>query len=112
MTATLTIIYWREIPAQVIARDGERSHKVVLDPRFQVAIDQAAMKAGLNDFDDYVGEWRRVSEPCGDDLEAEAVARATRLEADLDKKALSRLAAAGGLQPGGEPPDPASRENA
>jgi hypothetical protein len=81
--ASLTVIYWRDIPAQVSARAGERTHKIVLHPRFQVAIDNAAMKAGKHDFDDYVGEWRRESEACGDDVEAEAKARAEALGASV-----------------------------
>ena len=44
--ATLTTIWWRDIPAQVTARDGRRSSKIVLHPRFQVAIDKAASRAG------------------------------------------------------------------
>ena len=40
--ATMTVIWWRDIPAQVLARDGRRQSKIVLHPRFQVAIDKAA----------------------------------------------------------------------
>jgi hypothetical protein len=98
MAATLTIIYWRDIPAQVIARDGDRTHKVVLHPRFQVAIDRAAMTAGKAEFDDYIGEWRRESEPCGDDVEAAATERAARLESEFDKDVLARVAADGGVR--------------
>ena len=98
MATQLVIIYWRDIPAQVTARDGERTHKVILDPRFQVAIDRAAMNAGKAEFDDYIGEWRRESEPCGDDLEAEATARAAQLEADFTQEILAGLAANGGVR--------------
>ena len=56
---------------------------MVLHPRFQVAIDKAAMKAGRKAFGDYIEEWRREGAPCGDDLKAEANAEATRLEAAL-----------------------------
>ena len=99
MAASLTVIYWRDIPAQVTARDGDRTHKIVLHPRFQVAIDKAAIAAGKADFDDYVGEWRRESEPCGDDVEAAAKARAEALEAEYSDEVLADLAAAGGVRP-------------
>jgi hypothetical protein len=102
VAATLTVIYWRDIPAQVTARDGERTHKLVLHPRFQAAIDRAAMKAGKSEFDDYIGEWRRESEPCGEDVEAEATARAAALETAYPKAVLDGLVAAGGLR---SPPD-------
>ena len=38
--AKLTIIYWRDIPAQVIGQQGRKRHKQVLDNRFAVAIDR------------------------------------------------------------------------
>ena len=38
MAATLTVIWWRDIPAQVIAKNRRESHKIVLHARFQVAI--------------------------------------------------------------------------
>jgi hypothetical protein len=98
VAASLTVIYWRDIPAQVIARDGDRTHKIVLHPRFQAAIDNAAMEAGKADFDDYIGEWRRESEPCDDDIETAAKARAEALEAEHDKEVLAALSAAGGLR--------------
>ena len=41
--AALTTIWWRDIPAQVVAKDTRRASKVVLHPRFQVAIDKAAV---------------------------------------------------------------------
>jgi hypothetical protein len=74
MPPTLTVIWWRDIPAQVVAKDGRRASKVVLHPRFQVAIDKAAVKAGKRAMDDYIAEWRKTQRPCGDDLEAEATA--------------------------------------
>ena len=97
MAGTLTVIWWRDIPAQVIAKDRRQAHKVVLHPRFQVAIDKAAMKAGLKAASDYIGEWRREASACGDDLEATANAEATRLESHYTKAVLDRLIAAGGL---------------
>ena len=97
MAGTLTVIWWRDIPAQVTAKDRRQAHKVVLHPRFQVAIDKAAMKAGLKAASDYIGEWRREAQACGDDLEKAANAEATRLETHYTKDVLARLIAAGGL---------------
>ncbi|NIR40211.1 MAG: hypothetical protein GWN07_30790, partial [Actinobacteria bacterium] len=45
MTAELITIKWREIPAQVTARDGRRKVSIQLSDRFQVAIDRAAIRA-------------------------------------------------------------------
>ncbi len=103
MAAFLTTIWWRDIPAQVIAKDGRRAHKVVLHPRFQVAIDKAAVKAGRKSANDYIEEWRKSSRPCGDDLEAEAESEADRLERRYDRNALAALVASGGIDQAKEP---------
>jgi hypothetical protein len=97
MAATLTVIWWRDIPAQVIAKDRRQAHKIVLPQRFQIAIDKAAVKAGRKQWDDYLGEWRKVQRACGDDLEAEATEEAARLEREYTKERLKALVAAGGV---------------
>ena len=100
----LTVISWRDIPAQVTATDGTRIARAALDDRFQLAIDEAAMQAGLADSDDYLAEWRRDTRECGDDLEREVADEAARLEAAHPADALERLAEAGGrLGPPGSP---------
>jgi hypothetical protein len=98
--AQLTVVYWRDIPAQVIVKAGRRAAKRQLGERFEQAIDRAAMKAKLRDTDSYLAEWRRAApEPCGEDLEAEAQAAADRLERDYSDDRLRALVAAGGLEP-------------
>ena len=98
--AQLTIVYWRDIPAQVIAKTGRQAAKRQLSERFETAIDRAAMKAKLRDTDSYLGEWRRAAPvTCSEDLEAEAEAAAERLERDYPEDRLARLVAAGGLDP-------------
>jgi Virulence factor len=89
----LTIIYWRDIPSQVIAKAGRKTARRELSERFIRAIDSAAMKSGASSTDAYLEEWRRLDAgPCGDDLEAEADAAAKRLEADYDNGKLAALA--------------------
>ena len=78
--AKLITVYWRGIPARVIAKKGRQSTKVQLSPRFQRAIDRAAMRAGKGRSDVYLSDWRREMTTCGDDLNAEAQAGADRLE--------------------------------
>ncbi len=92
--ASLTILYWRDIPSQVIVKAGRKSAKRELPERFIRAIDAAAMRAGASDTDAYLADWRRADPiECGDDLEAEAQGRAERLEAEFDNKRLAELAA-------------------
>ncbi len=97
--AQLTIVYWRDIPAQVIVRAGRTTAKRELPERFTQAIDMAAMRSGASGTDAYLAEWRRADPvPCGDDLEAEAQSAAERLEAEYDKARLVALAASGGRE--------------
>ena len=80
--ASLIIISWRDIPAQVIVKRGRETAKVQLSQRFQEAVDRAAMRAGKGSSDAYLADWQRSApRPCGDDLQAEANAEAARLEA-------------------------------
>ena len=95
--AKLTVVYWRDIPAQVIVKAGRQTAKRQLTERFEKAIDRAAMRAKLRDTDSYLAEWRRAAPlDCGDDLEAEAAAAAERLEAQFDDARLAALVASGG----------------
>ena len=97
---TLTVLYWRDIPAQVIAKAGRKSAKAEL-PRFMQAIDSAAMRAGLFGSDEYLSEWRR-GEPadCGDDLDAAVAAKVAALEEEYHAARLATLVAAGGKENG------------
>ena len=56
----VTIVYWRDIPAQVIVGKGRRGSKAPLPERFEQAIDRAAMKIGAEDSDAYMAEWRKA----------------------------------------------------
>lgn len=88
----ITIVYWRDIPAQVIVGKGRRGAKVQLSERFEQAIDRAAMKAGARETDAYLAEWRKA--PAGEaDGEPEALAsdRAAALEAEYDAARLKAL---------------------
>jgi len=95
--ASLIVLYWRDIPAQVITRAGRQSAKRELPLRFTEAIDRAAMRAGDHGTDEYLAAWRRADpQPCGDDLEAEAEAASQRLQAEYDDARLKRLVDAHG----------------
>jgi hypothetical protein len=90
----VTIVYWRDIPAQVIVGKGRRGHKVQLEERFEQAIDRAAMKVGAKDADAYLADWRKAApyEVDGDPQEV-AKAEAARLEAEYDTDRIKQLIA-------------------
>ena len=90
--AQVTIVYWRDIPAQVIVGKGRRGAKRQLPERFEQAIDRAAMKVGAQDTDAYLAEWRKAPpyEVDGDAAEV-AEAEASRLDAEYDQDRLKAL---------------------
>ncbi|CUH39108.1 hypothetical protein JSE7799_01829 [Jannaschia seosinensis] len=97
--AQITVVYWRDIPAQVIAGTGRRGAKIPLPERFEQAIDRAAMAAGAAETDDYLADWRKVAEGevAGDDRTA-AEARAAEIEAAWPMERLRDVARAGGRE--------------
>jgi len=88
----VTIVYWRDIPAQVIVGSGRRASKMPMPSRFEQAIDRCAMRAGAHESDAYLAEWRK-GEPYLVDGEAEDVAsgEAERLEAEFSPEAIRAL---------------------
>ena len=90
----VTIVYWRDIPAQVIVGKGRRGAKKQLSERFEQAIDRAAMKVGASDTDAYLAEWRKAAPFTVEGEPSEIVeAEAARLEAEYDKDRIKELIA-------------------
>jgi Virulence factor len=95
----LTVIYWRDIPAQVIGQQGRARHKQELDRRFAVAIDRAAMRAGKGSSNAYLEEWRRESRPCAGQIEQAVREEVARLEAAFPADLLEATVKNGGKLP-------------
>lgn len=88
----VTIVYWRDIPAQVIVGKGRRGAKKQLAERFEQAIDRAAMKSGAAETDDYLAEWRKADPYVVDGDPADIAAeQAAKLEAEYDQARLKVL---------------------
>ena len=87
------IIYWRDIPSQVIVQRGRKREKAMLSQRFQEAIDRAAMRAGKGGSDAYISEWRREASTVDstDDLKTLAESQASRFEAEFSDDQLLEL---------------------
>ena len=96
----LTTVYWRDIPAQVIAKERRENAKLVLTERFAEAIDKAAMRANMAGTDAYLEQWRQESVKCGNDLKAAVEVAATELEAAYDDARLGELIRSGGVETG------------
>lgn len=87
------VIYWRDIPSQVIVQRGRKREKAALSHRFQEAIDRAAMRAGKGSSDAYLSEWRRESTAIdsNDDLKKLAQQKASHFEAEFSDERLLDL---------------------
>lgn len=95
--AELVVVYWRDIPRQVIVKKGRQNARRELSVRFEEAIDMAAMRSGAAGTDDYLDAWRKADPvTVGDDLEAEAEKAVSDLEARYPRERLVALAKAGG----------------
>jgi hypothetical protein len=92
--AEVTIVFWRDMPAQVIVGRGRRGTKMPLPERFEQAIDRAAMKSGAAESDDYMNGFRKA-DPFSVDGEDSAVAAAevARIDAEYDQERIKTLIA-------------------
>lgn len=93
----LTIIYWRDIPAQVIGQQGRKRFKQELPKRFAIAIDRAAMRAGRGSSHAYMEDWRRVSRPCQGFIEQVVAEEIKRLDTQFPDSVLAVVIKAGGV---------------
>jgi hypothetical protein len=97
--AQLTVVYWRDIPAQVIVKQARNTAKRQLSDLYQKAIDAAAMKAGAADTDAYLNDWRRgAAQQLDGDIEALADQALKDLEAAYGPDRLKALIADGGRE--------------
>ncbi len=99
--ADLIVVYWRDIPAQVIVKKGRTAAKRELSLRFTEAIDMCAMRTGAGGTDAYLAEWRKADPvPVSDELEEEATKAMSRIEAEYPHERLVALVKAGGVSNG------------
>ena len=107
------LVYWRDIPSQVILQRGRRREKVLLSGRFQEAIDRAAMRAGKGGSAAYLAEWRRetTAMDSGAELRELALAEANRFEEEFTQERLSALIRSHGVDPDSVDPDSGSTDS-
>ena len=96
--AKKTIIFWRDIPSQVVVKEGRAKAKTQLSKRFMVAIDKAAMRAGRQGSDEYLEDWRRQIETCQGDPQTIADTTAEELETSFSDEVLKILVKNKGLK--------------
>jgi hypothetical protein len=97
VTSKYQIIYWRDIPAQVKARSGAVRSAREFSPRFQEAIDAAAMMSGAAGTDEYLAAWRTSEWQSGEgDVEQMLDEILAKFEGEYTEERLSALKTSGG----------------
>ena len=89
--AKRTIIFWRDIPSQVVVKHGRNSAKKQLSKRFMEAIDKAAMRAGRQGSKEYLDDWRRQIESCQGDPQEIVEKTASELENEFSDEILKLI---------------------
>ena len=99
MTTSFQIVYWRDIPAQIRVRSGIERVNRQLSPRFQEALDAAAMRAGSVSTDDYLADWRSLDwQPSDADPEQLADSLVAEIEAEYSAERLMNLVLCKGFE--------------
>lgn len=99
MSAQYQLIYWRDIPSQVKAKNGRQRISKPLSDRFMQSIDAAAMQSGDTDTDDYLQQWRQTEwRAVEGDVERFLSELVSNIEAEYTGKRLSNLVKNGGWE--------------
>ena len=88
----VTIVFWRDIPAQVKVGRGRSAAKAALPERFEQAIDRCAMRVRATDADAYTEAFRSADPyPVEGAPDAVALAEAQRIDAEYGQERLALL---------------------
>ena len=95
--AKLKVVYWRDIPSQVVIREGGRSTRLRLSPRFMRAIERAAYRLKKKQKDALFEPWRDVAQPFAGDVRQQAQQLLQHLEQHYTDEVLETLIRASGV---------------
>ena len=87
----IIIVYWRDIPAQIIRGKGRKAEKIQLSERFEKAIDRCAMKIGSKSADAYLQDWHKEALGIDDDKFDTIQEQAEYLETKYDSLRLKAI---------------------
>jgi len=95
--AQLKIVFWRDIPGQVVIRQGRRSTRLRLPPRFSRAIERAAYRLKKKQQDALFEPWHDVAQPFSGDVEQQAEELLRHLDSYYTDEVLETLIRANGI---------------
>jgi len=94
--AQLKIVYWNDIPGRVVVREGRRSTRICLSPRFMRAIERASYRLKKQDKDAFFDPWHDVDQPFNGDIREQAKILVSQLEEQYSEAVLDKLIRASG----------------
>lgn len=95
--AQLKIVFWRDIPGQIVIREGRRSTRLRLPPRFSKAIERAAYRLKKKQQDALFEPWHDVAQPFQGDVKEQAQELLSNLDAYYTEEVLEILIRANGI---------------
>ena len=99
--AKMITFFWKDIPSHVMYKAGREKHRKQLDPKFETAIDRAAMRAGKGSSDAYIAEWRRETKRLEGVRDPSKLleTQVQQLEQEFSDEILEKTIKAGGIKP-------------
>ncbi len=94
--AKIKIVYWRDIPGQVVVRKGRRSTRLRLPARFMRAIERAAYRLKKHQEDAWFEPWHDVEQPFKGDVTEQANKLVQQLKEHYSEAVLDKLIRASG----------------
>ena len=95
--AQLKVVYWRDIPGRVVIREGRRSTRLRLSPRFMKAIERAAYRLKKKQKDALFDPWHDVEQPHDGDVREQARELVQHIEEQYTEEVLESLIRASGV---------------
>jgi hypothetical protein len=94
--AKLKIVFWRDIPGQVVVRDNRRSTRLRLSPKFIRAIERAAYRLKKCQKDVWFDPWHDVEQPYMGDINEQGRLLVEHIEQQYSESVLDQLSRASG----------------
>jgi hypothetical protein len=94
--AKLKIVFWRDIPGQVVIRDRRRSTRLRLSAKFMRAIERAAYRLKKHQKDVWFDPWHDVDQPFMGDINEQGRLLVEHIEQQYSDAVLDQLSRASG----------------
>jgi hypothetical protein len=94
--AKLKIVFWRDIPGQVVIRINRHSTRLRLSPKFIQAIERAAYRLKKHQKDVLFDPWHDVEQPFSGDVNEQGRLLVEHIEQQYSAAVLDQLSRASG----------------